>query len=411
MRKIVLMLVALLFCSSGLAQTEDAQSNFRFSIGGILEAQFGLVSSGAVLGNTAFTLKFSGSLGAEDSPTAAFNANLRSNFDAITSTTRVTLGETFITAYVGAFDLSAGNLLMNWGAVDVLGSVSNLNPSDLTTQTQIAIPAIRAIWNFSDDTRLEGVLAPGFTPSVLPVFALPAPTPPPGVTIVGQNPVLDNRPTARLENTQYGLRFSSNLNVFDGADFSLSFYGGFRHTPTPTIRLLPTAQAGEFIVQPVFNYDWIHVLGLETNISLGEIAVRAETSYTFTQDPNGTNPEIGNHAFAFTAQAEARVAEIGLTGILNLRWQKGEMNQADLFCINAALIASYALDNRTSLSAAWVQSLTDGSGVFAPNLSYTLADGLSFKANAGLNYGALGSSLNPSGVFGIQIRFGLSLSF
>ncbi len=404
MQKIISILIVLLLSSSSLAQT----SNFRFSIGGVLEAQFGLVSSGAVLGSTAFTLKFSGSLGTEEAPSAAFAANLKSGFDAATGTTRVTLGETFITAYIGDFDLSAGNLLVNWGAVDLLGSVSNINPQDLTTQERLAIPVLRAVWNFSDTARLEGLLALGFTPSVLPVFALPTS---PGITIVGQNAPQDNRPAARLEHTQYGLRFSSNLDLFDGADFSISFYGGYRHTPTATVRLLPTAKAGEFIAQPVLNYDFIHVLGLETNISLGEIAIRAETSYTFTQDPSGTNPEIGNHAFAFTAQAEARFAEVNLTGLLNLRWQKGEMGMADAFGINAALIASYALDNRTSLSAAWVQSLTDGSGVFAPNLSYTLADGLSFKTNASLSYGALGSSLNPSGIFGIQIRFGLSLSF
>ncbi len=405
MPKIILILMMLLLGSSSLAQTS------RFSIGGVLEAQFGLVSSGAVLGNTAFTLKFSGSLGTEEAPSAAFAANLKSGFDAATGTTRVTLGETFITAYIGDFDLSAGNLLVNWGAVDLLGSVSNVNPQDFTSQERLATPVLRAVWNFSDTVRLEGLLAPGFTPSVLPVFALPAPTPPPGITIVGQNAPIDNRPTAQLENTQYGLRFSSNLDIFDGADFSISFYGGYRHTPTPTVRLLPTAKAGEFIAQPVLNYDFIHVLGLETNISLNEVAIRAETSYTFTQDPSGTNPEIGNHAFAFTAQAEARVSEIGLTGLLNFRWQKGEMGLADTFGINAALIASYGLDNRTSLSAVWVQSLTDGSGIFAPNLSYTLADGLSFKTNASLNYGALGSSLNPSGAFGIQIRFGLTLSF
>ncbi len=408
MRTLLSILIIVLLGSSSLAQ--DTQTNFRFSIGGNLETQFGLGSSGMVLGNTAFTLKFSGSLGAEDAPTAAFTANLKTSVDIATGTTRVSLLETQITAYLGAFDVSAGNILVNWGAVDLLGSVSNLNPQDLTTQERLAIPAIRAIWNISDNIRLEGVIAPGFTPSVLPAFALPALTPPPGITIVGQNAPQDNRPSARLENSQYGLRFSSDLNVFDGADFSLSLYGGHRHTPTPTIKLLPTSQVGEFIVQPIFNYDWIHVLGLETNISLGAIAIRAETSYTFTQDPNGTNPEIGNHAFAFAAQAETRVLDINLTGLLGFRWQKGE-SSADIIGINAAFIVSYELDNRTSISAAWVQSLTDGSGIFAPNLIYTLADGLSFKTNGSLNYGVLGSSLNPSGIFGIQIRFGLSLSF
>ncbi len=416
MPKLIPIITALLLCSSSFAQSQDPaeQSNFRFSIGGMIEALFGFSSSGAVTGSSAFTLKFSGSLGAEDAPSAAFTANLRSSFDAATGATRVELGETTLTGYIAAFDISAGNLIVNWGAVDVFGVVSNLNPVDLTSQQQIPIPAIRAVWNLSDDLRLEGVLVPGFTPSTLPAAttgATPTLTPPPGVTIINQNPPLDNRPAARLENVQYGIRFSGNLALFGGSDFGVSFYGGPRHTPTVSVRLIPTAQPRQFTAQPVLNYDWIHVLGLETNLSIGDVAVRAEAAYTFTQDPDGSNLEIGNPSFAATFQAERRFGEINLTGILNTRWQRGEAGAADSFGINAGLIASAELSNRTTLSAAWVQSLTDGSGILAPQIAYTIADGFKFEGATSLNYGALGSSLNPGGVFGAQMRFGLKFSF
>ena len=372
MRIFVPIIAALLLYSSSFAQTQEptapesppAQSNFRFSIGGVVEAQFGLASSGAVAGISAFTLTFSSS-----------------SFDAATGTTRVDLGETVLTAYVGAFDLSAGNLIVNWGAVDVFSVVSNINPVDFASQQRIPVPAIRALWNLSNDLRLEGVIVPGFTPSALPAMTGAAPTfpSPPGVTIIGQNPPLDNRPAARLENVQYGIRLGGNLALFDGGDFGLSFYGGPRHTPTVAVRLIPLAQAGQFTAQPVLNYDWIHVLGIEANVSLGDVAVRAEAAYTFTQDPSGANLEIGNPSLAMTAQA--------------------------------GLIASTELDNRTNFSIAWVQSLTDGSGLVAPNFTYTLADGFKLEGSASVNYGRLGSSLNPSGVFGAQLRFGLKFSF
>ncbi len=417
MRKLIPILAALL--SSGLAQTQDTPeiptptSNFRYSIGGVLEATLRLNTYGTATGSTAFTLKFNGSLGAEDFPDATFSASLRSSFDASTGATSVRLGETVLTAYLGSVDLSAGNLIVNWGSVDVLGVVNTINPIDANTLERIAISAVRATWNISETITLEGVIAPGFTPSTLPsaMGTMPAITPPPGVTIVGQDPILDNRPTATLENVQYGLRFTSALSVFDGGDVSLSIYGGSRHTPTLTIKLNPTAQAGQFTVQPVLNYDWIHVIGADTNLTIGSVAVRAEAAYTFTQDPNGTIPSIGNPSLEGTVQTEFAISGINLTGLLNSRWQRGDTGKPDAFGINLGLIASSELDARTTVSGAWLQSLTDGSGTIQPNLSYTLSDGFKLEVSAGLNYGALGSSFNPTGVFGAEVRFGLKLSF
>ncbi len=416
MRKLIPILAALLL-SSGLAQTQDPPeipaptSNFRYSIGGVLEATLRLNSNGTATGTTSFTLKFNGSLGTEDFPDATFSANLRSSFDAATGATRINLGETVLTAYLGDLDLSAGNLIINWGSVDVLGVVNTINPIDANSLERIAIPAVRATWNISKSVKLEGVIAPGFTPSTLPTAAGAMPATAPGVTIVGQDPTLDNRPTATLENAQYGLRFTSALSVFDGGDISFSFYGGPRHTPTLTIKLNPTAQAGQFTAQAVLNYDWIHVIGLDTNLTIGSVAVRAEAAYTFTQDPNGTNPSIGNPSLEGTVQTEFTVGGINLTGLLNSRWQRGETGTPDAFGINLGLIASSELDARTTIAGAWLQSLTDGSGTIRPNLSYTLSDGFKLEVSAGLNYGRLGSSLNPTGLFEAQVRLGLKLSF
>jgi hypothetical protein len=388
-------------------------SNFRYSLGGVLEAYLRLNPIDAT-GGTAFTLKFTGSLGPEDLPNATFSANLRSSFDAATGTTRVTLGETVLTAYIGDVDLSAGNLIVNWGSVDVFGVVNTINPIDAVSQERIAIPAVRAIWNISDGLKLEGVIAPGFTPSTLPAMAgaLPLPTTlPPGVSIVGQDPIVDNRPKASLENVQYGLRLTSDVQLFDGGDVSINVYGGPRHTPSPSVKLNPTSQPGQFTVQPIFNYDWIHVIGADTNLTIGDVAIRAEAAYTFTQDAEGTNPNVGNPSLEGTVQAEYAISGINLTGLLNSRWQRGETGKSDAFGLNLGLIVASELDARTTVSGAWVQSLTDGSGTIRPNISYTLTDGFKFEGGLSLNYGSLGSSLNPTGMVAAEVRFGLKLSF
>lgn len=417
------MLCALL--SVGMAQNNEptappteaptTPSNFRYTLGGEIAAPFGLSlssASTALSGGTAFTFKLSGSVGAEENPTAAFSANLIARADIATGTTRLELGETYITAYLGDFDLSAGNLRVNWGATDLFSVLNTINPQDLTRMESIPVPALRAVWNLPDDARLEAVLVPGFTPSVLPTTTgeIPASLPP-GVSIVGQNAPIENRPNASLANAQYGLRYTAGLDVFDGGDFSLSYYGGLRHTPTATVQLIPAANPGQFTVQPRFNYDWIYVLGADTNLAVGGFAVRAEAAYTFTQDMSATNPAIGNPSLEATAQLETTFEQTSYTGLLNTRWQKGEAGQPDSFRLSAALIVLRELDGRTSLSGAWVQSLTDGSGVVAPRLEYILADGLKAEAGLRVGYGAGGSSLNPTGQTTGGLSFGLKLSF
>lgn len=422
MHKFFFIMMISTMLSGGMAQGEEITTppeapanNFRYILGGELETPFGLSlssASTALSGGTRFTLKLSGSVGVEEMPTAAFSANLIARTDLATGTTRLELGETYLTAYVGDFDLSAGNLKVNWGATDLFSVLNTINPQDLTRMESIPVPAIRAVWNLPDENRLEAVLVPGFTPSILPATVAPAPANlPPGVSIVGQDPALDNRPTARLENLQYGLRYTGGLDLFDGGDFSLSFYGGPRHTPTATIQLIPTYTPGQFRVLPVFNYDWIQVLGADTNLTISGFAVRAEAAYTFTQDMDGTNPAIGNPSLEATAQTEFSLNQINYTVLLNTRWQKGETGQSDPFSLNAALIVSHLLDSRTTLSGAWVQSLTDGSGVVMPGLEYTLADGFKLEGGLRLSYGGISSSLNPSGSTGGQLSLGLKLSF
>ena len=87
------------------------------------------------------------------------------------------------------------------------------------------------------------------------------------------------------------------------------------------------------------------------------------------------------------------------------------MGKDDTFGLNTAILASSELNTHTTVSGVWLQSLTDGSGVLLPSLSYTLADGFKLEGRAGVNYGGIGSSFNPGGEFAAQVRVGLKLSF
>ena len=387
-------------------------STFRYALGGVLETQLGLNTVGAVSGFGAYTLKFSGSIGAEEAPTAAFSAKLHSSVD-LAGVTQVNLGETVLTVYVGDFDLQAGNLRVNWGAVDLFGVLNTINPQDFATRESLPVLALRGTWNLPKNQRLEAVLIPGFTPSTLPSTPSGGSSVPPSLppNVVGLDPVLDLRPPTTLENVQFGLRFSSDVKVLDGGDVALSFYSGRRHTPTLSTRLQPTALEGQFQAQPVLNYDRVSVLGADSNLTLGDVALRGELAYTFTEDPGGTNREIGNPSLEGTVQAEYTLEKINLTVILNARWQKGESGSSDTTGVNTALVASSELDTRTVLSGVWVQSLFDGSGTLLPSLSYTLADGLRAEGRLGLNYGGTGSSLNPGGTLSGQVYLGFKFSF
>lgn len=416
--------LCLLLLSFGMAQSQDStpmaerpDNTIRFTIGGELQAPFVLNLSGAgtaLGGGTRFTLKIGGTVGTEESPTAAFSASLTAGINLATRISRLELGEAYITSYLGDVDLSMGNLLVNWGATDLFSVLNTINPQDLSSWdgASIAVPAIRAIWNLPADNRLEAILVPGFSPSTLPIGTVPIPTNlPSGVSIVGQDPVLDKQPSVGLENFQYGLRYTGGLALFDGGDFSLSYYGGPRHTPTVAVQLIPTAVPGQFTVQPVYSYDWIYVLGADTNLAIGEVVFRAEAAFTFTQDMDGTNPAIGNPSFEATAQTEFSIDKINYTVLLNAGWRRGDIGQNDNFGLNLGLLLSHELDSRLALSGAWVQSLIDFSGTVVPRLEYTLADGLKGQGALKIGYGESGSRLNPGGGIVGQISLGLKLSF
>jgi hypothetical protein len=388
-------------------------SGVRFSIGGSLQAEFGSTFKGQLTPPTSsrFTLKLSGEVGNPDSPTATFLVNMRSSINA-TGQTQVVLREALVNFSVASFDFTAGNQLISWGATDAFNPLNVINPQNLTNPLDVEgmpVLAIRVIYNLDDRSKLEGVLVPGFRGSELPPLDGGF-TPPAGVTVVGINPVQVNTPASDLASMQGGLRFGTSFDWLEGADLNVSYWSGWRTTPTASALSTPAAP-GQIQITPLLNYDRINLIGLDFTTAYQGFVVRLETAYTITQDMDGTNPTVGNPSWQTTLQGEYSFIR-GLNTILavDFKWTRGDVSQNDNYTVQSALLAAYEVDNRTQLEAAWIQNYTDGSGLLTAKVAYTLADGLSLYGAGGFFYGGTGSSFGALSAYS-QVRFGLRFSF
>ena len=396
---------------AGLALAQDIE------LGGKLGAEFGVAVNGDIVVSAAsLDLTASSEVGLGFFPDASFEATIASSYDAATGEARLELGEAFAKLFLGDFDLSVGNQTVAWGSADGFNPVDVVNPQDLSFPfgaEKLPVPLLRAVYNAPSDIKVDAVIIPAFRASRLPDARYqPAQSfqPPPGVTIVGQEAPIENLPGVALGNVQYGVRTTFGLDLLDGADISLSYFGGYRTDPTVSVKLIPAAQPGQFTVQPVFDYDWIHLVGVDFSASVAGSVVRGEAAYTFTRDPVGSDPAVGNPSFEAVLGAEYTFGEVftSLQGILEVIG--GDQGQGNDISVRTALSARYDIDNRTGVEGLWLQSLTDGSGVVGPGLSYTFADGVTGEARAFVFYGGRDSDLGAFRELS-QLRISLSYAF
>jgi len=406
-----LITLALLLISFSYAQVS-------FDLGGDIKSDFGVFFDDGLFSSASsqLDLKLAGEVGSGFFPDATFNAVVRGKYDAITNTSTFSLREAYATAYLGDFDLSVGNQKVFWGSVDAFNPVDQINPRDLSNpfieadEQKIPVPMLRLVYNSPFDLKLDAVVLPVFVPSTLPGPRWqPKPAPmqlPPGVQIVGQNPLIDNLPQAKLENIQYGVRASYNLDLFDGADVNASYFHGIRTTPTASAKLVPTENQGQFKLQPVLDYDMYDLIGLDFSVALPATVIRGEFAYTITGDPEGSIPTIQNHSFAAVLGSEYTFeGDVMTVGQIMFNYTAGDKGKEASSRISSLLTVSYDIDNYMNIKAIWLQNYSDGSGAIRPEFSYKFADGVSASADVVFLYGdadsqfgtfAKNSSLNLS---------------
>lgn len=315
----------------------------------------------------------------------------------------VWLGEAYATVYLGNSELSLGRQRVAWGSADALAPLDVINPHDLTypvaqpSDTRLATFMARLRVEAPEGVGLDLVLVPVFEPSRLPGKEwqpdVVMPTFPPEAGVIGFAPVLDDRPVAALANVQFGVRATFDLDLFDGADASITYFRGFAKLPTTWLRLEPVPGApGSNYVQPVLSYDRIHVIGLDFSSVIGAYAVRGDAAITLTDDHDGTDPAVGNPRFAAVLGVERSLpggAYLTVQATYEHFWpDAGSAAENDVASILALRMEP---DARLTVQGAWLHDYTDGSGLVQPSLDYALADGVSLTAEATVFYGRAGS--------------------
>lgn len=404
-----------------LCATAAAQVSYR--LGGLLTTEFGVAIDGTIpVAAAGLTLKLDGEVGAGLFPDAVFVAELYAGYDAAAAERfEVGLGRAYATVYLGPVDLSVGNQVVAWGSTDAVNPVDVVNPRDLSNPVadpadqRRATPLLRATVHAQQGVSVDMVVVPVFVPSTLPgerwQSAAELPTLPPGTAIVGVLAPSETAPAFELGNMQFGVRATLDLDLGGGADVSAVAYRGFRHLPTASAELVPTDTPGAFLLQPRLAYDRITVLGGDFSAVLGAYVVRGEAAYTFSDDPDGTDPAVGNDAFAAVLGAETKLAG-GPFVTLQGAYQRtaADAGGAAHESFSTVLAATFDPDNRTGLDVAWLHEWTDGSGAVRPSFTYTFADGLTGTASATVLYGKGGSTYG-AWRDNTQFRLGLAYAF
>lgn len=393
MRRIVLTLALVVLSASALAQVRTEWS-------GSVTARFGVAIDGDLAAAGARAQgALDGAFGSEFFPTAAFRVALDLEADAALGRSDVRLGEAWARLFLGDVELTAGNQTLSWGSTDAVNPVDRLNPRDLRVPidaVKLATPMVHLRAYLDGDVALEAALLPVFTPSLPPDAAWrteSAPTLPPGMTIVETRPARDERPDAALENVQFAVRAQWRP---PGFDLAVSYLHLLRDTPTMSAEVVPTGTPGQVALQPVLRYDRIEVVGLDGSVALGSVVLRGEAAYTFTRDPDGTDPTIGNPGFQVVLGGETPipdgprvVLQLVLDGATRDAAPDGTHGGVELGWRTMAIL-NQAVDARTDLQAAWVQDV-DGSGLVRPSVAYDFASGVTGTLEAVVAYGADGT--------------------
>jgi len=418
MRRILASLLLL-----GLGAAAGAQTGFH--LGGKVTTTFGAAFDGTIpVASARLELHATGDVGSGILPDASFEAELIAGYDGAGSGTDVHLGKAYATLYLGDIDLIVGQQIAFWGSTDAVNPEDVLNPRDLRfpvadpADQRIPTPMIRAIVHDRQDAlKLDLVLLPVFRASEEPgtawqaggTISLPLP---PGVTVVGQAPTQDDLPAARLANVQFGARVTLDLDALSGGDVSLAYVHGIRTTPTVSVTTVPTSTPGQVLVRSVLDYDRYDLLGADFSLATAHAVFRGEAAATFTHDPDGTDPTIGNPGYQAVLEAEHTFpsgATATLEGILeHVGADKGRDNATTTFSSLATI--AYDAGPRLSAQAAWLHDYSDGSGMVRPGLSYTFAGGVTGDAELYLFYGRDGSRYG-SWRHDSQLRVALTYAF
>ncbi len=409
MRRVIGWIVTILLVSNAAALAQAS-----VTLGGEVRARFGVAADGSLpVAAAQLELDAKGETGSGLFPDASFNASLLARYDAAAGTSEVRLGDAYATLYLGDLELSLGQQTVSWGTTVGINPVDMVNPQDRSVPPEsdkLPVPMLHGSYYAGDVATIEAVLVPVFIPSTAPSEAWQPSRASPqaaGVPIVGRLPIQNVLPATEVGNVQFGVRATVKLEALD---VSATYFHGFRSLPTVQTTLKPGPRPGTFVLQPIARYDRVDVVGIDASAVVQDVVLRGEAAYTFTADPNGIDPAIGNPSWQAVAGGEYAFPggpRAIVQGVLDV--DEPDAGEDPKARFKTMTMLSYQPTARTQIDLGWMQNL-DGSGSLQPRLSYTFADGVVGHTDGYVFYGADGTEFG--GWRGnTQLRLGLAYSF
>ncbi len=323
-----------------------------------------------------FAGSLDGKVGDQDQPVAQYSGKLEVAYDPATATTSVALEEAWIKLLAGPFDLSFGNQVVAWSVSDAFNPSDIVNPVDLSLPVdpiKMPVPMGRIVYN-GNGLTVDLVTQPYWVAPKLPAEPWAASSPlPTSFEAIGST----------WENTAFGGHVKASFGLLQGLDLGLTAYRGRTYTPTSTLNFTGMMQTSVTLA-----YDRLTYVGVDIVLAPGAgVLLKTEWGYRTLRDSSLLEPEAGAASLQGVSGFEYNLAGVQLIGEYVLNLAKGAAAVGDSLTHTVVGIASVDIGSRLSLRAAGVHEFKGSSGMVAPQLSYTLADGLKLKGELFFFYG------------------------
>lgn len=303
-----------------LSGTEKSNTNVSISgeVSAAITGYFDEIADGAEKINTRDMFMFSGKLNFFARSSVAEGVI---NIKLVPSVVPVSIDAAYISAFFGAFDISAGLKKITWGKADQFGPLDIINLPDTSRMftemadntnlmdIKIANPVIHASYRFGMFSKIEGIFIPSFEIVNMAVTtALTGESDSLTKLLIGsvserwipaqmkklsqQGFSLNEADTSTLNYTQAGLRFTTTARR---ADIGFQYFYGRMYQPAFRFNL-PAGMEASPSIDIIFNK--YHQIGIDFAQVIAGLNTRSELAVNITEDTSGDdgfayNPSIG----------------------------------------------------------------------------------------------------------------------
>jgi hypothetical protein len=231
---------------------------------------------------------------------AAFRVLSYYTYDALTRSGVLELKEGYLDYYSSLVDIRFGKQIITWGKADELNPTDVLCPQNMGNILEdkairkIGLVFFKTDWNL-DFITLTAIWKPEFNYFRLPplksrwsFFSIP------GVLSLPE-PLYPDR---ELKNTEWAFKLSKTIERFD---FTISWFDGWDNIFTPEVAINPVTQ--ELQVNNLVFYR-TRMIGADFASVAGSFGFWGEGGFFFTEDNEGTDPNIKNPYAQFVIGAD-----------------------------------------------------------------------------------------------------------